>query len=49
MNGCPLYPNGLPKPGPRIEMIYSCDGEGSVSTGLGEKVLLLPGNRAICC
>lgn len=29
----------------------SCDGEGSVSTGLGEKVLLLPGNltaRPLC-
>lgn len=34
----------LPQPGPRTEMIYFCDGEGSVSTGLGEKVLLFPGN-----
>lgn len=27
----------------RIEMIYFCDGEGSVSTSLGEKVILLSG------
>ena len=37
--------DGLPQPGPRIEMIHFCDGEGSVSTGLGEKVLLLSGKR----
>lgn len=37
----------LPQPGPHSEMIYFCDGEGSVSTGLGEKVVLLPGNVTV--
>lgn len=40
----PCILDDLPQPGPRIEMIYFCDGEGSGSTGLGEKVILLPGN-----
>lgn len=35
-----------PQPGPRLEMIYFCDGEGSFSTGLGEEVFLLSGKIA---
>ena len=43
----PCILDDLPLPGPRIEMIYFCDGEGSVSTGLGEKVFLFPGEITV--